>query len=82
MIYMGLLMQLGIKNISPAHRLMVSMTWNINSNKCLRCGGCVSVCPVAALELRDNVIYDVKLCTLCGVCEKACPVEAIKVTKE
>ena len=39
------------------------------------------MCPTAALELRDNVIYDVKLCTLCGVCEKTCPVAAIKVTK-
>jgi 4Fe-4S ferredoxin len=57
------------------------MTWNINVNRCLRCGGCVSVCPVAALELRDNVVRDEKLCTLCGVCDKACPVEAIKVTK-
>jgi ferredoxin len=57
------------------------MAWSIDNNKCLRCGGCVSVCPTAALELRDNVIYDEKLCTLCGVCEKACPADAIKVTK-
>jgi ferredoxin len=57
------------------------MAWNIDNNKCLRCGGCVSVCPTAALELRDIVIYDEKLCTLCGVCEKACPADAIKVTK-
>ena len=57
------------------------MPWQIDNNRCLRCGGCVSVCPVAALELRDNVIFDVELCTLCGVCEKACPVEAIKVTR-
>jgi NAD-dependent dihydropyrimidine dehydrogenase PreA subunit len=39
------------------------------------------VCPVAALELRDNVIRDEKLCTLCGICDKACPVNAIKVNK-
>ncbi|MCW4011233.1 MAG: 4Fe-4S binding protein [Candidatus Bathyarchaeota archaeon] len=57
------------------------MTWTINNNRCLRCGGCVSVCPTAALELRDNVIRDEKLCKFCGVCEKTCPVEAIKVTK-
>jgi ferredoxin len=58
-----------------------NMTWTINNNKCLRCGGCVSVCPTAALELRDNILHDQKLCTNCGICEKACPVEAIKVTK-
>ena len=58
------------------------MAWNINNDKCLRCGGCVSVCPTAALELRDKILRDEKLCTLCGVCEKACPVEAIKVTEQ
>jgi 4Fe-4S ferredoxin len=58
------------------------MTWKIDNNKCLRCGGCVSVCPTAALELRDQISNDQKLCTNCGVCEKACPVDAIKVTKQ
>jgi ferredoxin len=58
-----------------------TMPWSIDNIKCVRCGGCVSVCPTAALELRDNIIYDEKLCTLCGVCAKACPVEAIEVTK-
>jgi 4Fe-4S ferredoxin len=58
------------------------MTWTINNDKCLRCGGCVSVCPTAALELRDEIIRDEALCTLCGACEKACPVEAIKVTEQ
>ncbi|MCX8153476.1 MAG: 4Fe-4S binding protein [Candidatus Bathyarchaeota archaeon] len=57
------------------------MAWSINNNRCLRCGGCVSVCPTAALELRDNITHDTALCTLCGVCAKACPVEAIKVMK-
>jgi formate hydrogenlyase subunit 6/NADH:ubiquinone oxidoreductase subunit I len=57
------------------------MTWTINVNRCMRCGGCVSVCPTAALELRDNVIRAEKLCKLCGLCDQACPVDAIKVTK-
>jgi ferredoxin len=57
------------------------LTWKIDFNRCIRCGGCVSVCPTAALELRDNVIRDEKLCTLCGICDKTCPVNAIKVTK-
>jgi len=57
------------------------MAWNINNNTCIKCGGCVSVCPFAALELKDKVLFDEKLCTLCGICEKVCPVSAIKVTK-
>jgi len=57
------------------------MTWSIETRKCLVCGGCVSVCPFAALELKDKVLFDEKLCNLCGICEKVCPVSAIKVTK-
>ena len=57
------------------------MAWNIDSKKCMKCGGCVSVCPFAALELKEEIMNDRKLCTLCGICEKACPVDAIKVAK-
>lgn len=32
------------------------MTWEINNEKCLRCGACVSVCPVLALELQETGI--------------------------
>jgi ferredoxin len=57
------------------------MPWNIDDKKCLCCGGCVSVCPFAALELKEAVIYDEKLCTSCGICERVCPVKAITVEK-
>ncbi|MFQ6056789.1 MAG: DUF362 domain-containing protein [Methanosarcinales archaeon] len=55
--------------------------WSIDKEKCIRCGGCVAVCPVGALELKENIIHDKEKCTLCGLCEKACPVNAIKVEK-
>jgi electron transfer flavoprotein alpha subunit len=57
------------------------MSWKINNQNCLRCGGCVSVCPVGALELREDIVYNKDICILCGDCKKACPVEAIKVAK-
>jgi len=57
------------------------MPWNINNKKCMRCGGCVSVCPFGALELKEHIIFDEKLCNLCGICEKVCPINAIKVKK-
>jgi len=59
------------------------MSWSINDKKCLRCGGCVGVCPKNSLELSEHGICNNKeTCILCGICEKFCPVNAIKVTKK
>ncbi len=56
------------------------MTWDIERRKCLRCGGCVGVCPVDALKLTENgVKIDEEKCINCGKCEKICPVGAITV---
>jgi ferredoxin len=59
------------------------MDWEIDRKKCLRCGACVSVCPVMALELREDggIQNDSAKCTLCGICQKVCPAGAIKVEK-
>jgi ferredoxin len=55
--------------------------WNIDKEKCLRCGACVAVCPKLALELKEVIINDSQKCIECGICEKMCPVRAIKVEK-
>ncbi len=56
------------------------MTWEIERKKCLRCGGCVAVCPVDALVLTENGIeIDERRCISCGNCEKLCPVGSITV---
>ena len=59
------------------------MPAKVDKGKCMWCGGCVSVCPVQALELRETAIYiDEGKCIDCGNCEKICPVGAIKVVKK
>jgi len=58
------------------------MAVNWNRAKCMRCGGCVGVCPKSALELEESgVLVDNKLCIDCSICEKFCPVGALKVKK-
>jgi ferredoxin len=58
------------------------MGWEIEKEKCLRCGACVAVCPVLALELdEEGLSHDSKKCTLCAVCMKICPPGAIEVEK-
>jgi len=51
----------------------------VDTNKCLYCGGCVSVCPTGALELKETkIIFNKEKCIDCGACLKFCPVGALK----
>lgn len=53
----------------------------VDDEKCIDCGACVSLCPVAAITFdEDNsVIFNDKKClgVTCGLCVDACPVRAI-----
>lgn len=41
---------------------------------CTHCGACVTVCPAAALEIRDGrVEWDASRCVACDACIQACP---------
>ncbi|MCD6248631.1 MAG: 4Fe-4S binding protein [Hadesarchaea archaeon] len=50
----------------------------VDSSLCLRCGACVSICPVDAIEATDSYVRPNERCTDCGACRKICPVGAIK----
>ena len=53
-----------------------------NRERCIYCGGCVSVCPKDALTLKEiRMKVDPKKCIDCGICVRFCPVEAIKLRK-
>lgn len=49
--------------------------------KCLRCGGCVSICPADALTLTERELVCSKKCTNCGICVRFCPVGAIRIER-
>jgi len=52
-------------------------------DKCLRCGGCVAVCPAIALDLTEHgITCDGDKCTSCKNCMQFCPVGAIKLVEE
>ena len=48
-----------------------------DAEKCLRCGGCVAVCPVTALDLTEHGIKCSGDCTDCSICINFCPVGAM-----
>jgi ferredoxin len=58
------------------------MALSIDRVKCIYCGGCTSVCPVNALELKETYIdIDQKKCIKCANCVKFCPAAAITLEK-
>lgn len=47
----------------------------IDPQKCLKCGGCVALCPVSGIEILEYI--EVTSCIGCGKCIAFCPVGAI-----
>lgn len=59
------------------------MTVEVDQEKCISCGGCVGVCPVEALELKEGYPQcDPEACTNCETCIGFCPVGALKLKEE
>ncbi|MDI6826613.1 MAG: indolepyruvate ferredoxin oxidoreductase subunit alpha [Candidatus Aenigmarchaeota archaeon] len=57
--------------------------YEINQNKCKRCGTCLFFFACPAVYEKDGVFYiDKNLCTGCGVCKQVCPHKAIRKVKK
>ena len=57
-------------------------TLTLDSEKCVGCGVCVSVCPHSVLEIHEGKaeIADLNACMECGACLKNCAFSAISVS--
>jgi digeranylgeranylglycerophospholipid reductase len=49
----------------------------VDDMRCSYCGGCVSLCPVGAITLKETHLFVDESCIDCGFCIPACPVGAI-----
>ncbi len=54
----------------------------VDKDVCVRCGGCVGVCPFDAIEATDGFVRANEGCTDCGICERVCPLGAIRVERK
>ena len=54
----------------------------IDMNQCIFCETCIESCPLGALSLYDEIVWDEKNCIFCGICEDNCPVQAITLEKK
>lgn len=51
----------------------------IDLDKCVGCGECVSSCPFGLLEIIAEKVHLREGCTLCGACQEACDYQAILI---
>ena len=50
---------------------------HIDREKCVGCGGCVDLCPAAAIRfVRDRAQIGQHLCLACTTCVRVCPMKA------
>ena len=56
----------------------------IDHDKCMNCGSCVNVCPVAVFEQDEEGVKVANPvdCIGCRACVGSCPVDAITVKDE
>ncbi|MCS7120929.1 MAG: 4Fe-4S binding protein [Nitrososphaerota archaeon] len=54
---------------------------NVDRERCISCGACISPCPTRALWLGSDwrLEYDEEKCIACKTCINACPVKAIRI---
>jgi NAD-dependent dihydropyrimidine dehydrogenase PreA subunit len=65
-------------DVSPVKRVVKKDT-----DLCIDCGACVSICPVKAIIIEEDWTVDVndKECVGCKLCTYSCPTKAIKIVE-
>jgi len=49
----------------------------VDKTLCTKCGTCLKVCPVSAIQLNEHIEFDSDKCILCCACSKSCPQDAL-----
>ncbi|MEM3546876.1 MAG: 4Fe-4S binding protein [Candidatus Bathyarchaeia archaeon] len=66
---------------SKGVEVILRRTISVDSDKCIHCGACLSLCPADAIKLSQEytVSFDESKCVACGICVDACPMRAISL---
>ena len=68
--------------LAPYYKYFMSAKPFIATDKCIACGKCAAVCPLANITLQDGKPVWGEHCTHCMACINLCPKEAIEYGKK
>ena len=68
--------------LAPYYKYFMSAKPFTATNKCIACGKCATVCPLANITLQDGKPVWGEHCTHCMACINMCPKEAIEYGKK
>ena len=58
----------------------------VDTEKCINCGSCVTLCPVEAITIAEDlsIVFNKEKCvgSTCSACVDACPPRAIRSVKQ
>ena len=57
------------------------MAIKVDKEKCTGCSACVEVCPVNAIEIKNDKAVVSDECIECSACVNECPNEAISLPR-
>jgi len=60
------------------YRIFNDRRFKVDDEKCIRCGTCVSVCPMNNIEIVDDKVTWNHNCEVCSACIHWCPQNAIQ----
>jgi len=70
------------KKIGYRRKINSNFFAQVNSEKCLACGVCVTKCPVEAIKIiNKKAVVDEDICIGCGVCERRCGTKSITIER-
>ena len=68
--------------LAPYYKYFMSAKPFTATDKCIACGKCATVCPLANITLQDGKPVWGEHCTHCMACINLCPKEAIEYGKK
>ena len=67
--------------VTAGEKNTLSMAADIDTNRCIGCSLCVSICPAGAITVDETALVDRGTCTGCGACIEECPQGAISLVE-